>query len=702
MLRLLLIAQIVCALLVSWSRPAWAEDAYDLWLRYRRVEAPQLQHYRIHATAVVAESRGATLDAAAAELRRGLKGLLGVEPSSRLQDGAILIGTPRTSPAIARLALPLKKLGEEGYLIRTSRVRGRRVTVVAANSAVGVLYGSFALLRRIQTRHPLVALDVSDAPKLTLRTLNHWDNLDGSVERGYAGKSLWNWATLPRIDQRYIDYARANASIGINGTALTNVNANAQVLTIPYLRKVAALAEAFRPYGIRVYLTARFSAPQEIGGLRTSDPLDPKVRKWWAGKADEIYRVIPDFGGFLVKANSEGQPGPQNYGRSHADGANMLADALSPHNGVVFWRAFVYSLDRSQDRIRAAYDEFVPLDGKFRRNVILQVKNGPLDFQPREPFSPIFGAMPNTRLSLEAQITKEYLGFSTHLAYLGTLWSEVLRSRTARPRPASEVIESISAMAGVANTGTDRNWTGSDFDQANWYAFGRLAWNPNASPRTIAEEWTRQTWGNDPRVVTPLVAMLMRSREAVVNYMTPLGLAHLMGTNHHHGPAPWVSDQPTPAWNPAYYHRAGAAGIGFDRTATGSNAIAQYAPQIRRRLLASEDYLLWFHHLPWTYKTQSGRTVWNELVERYDSGIAEVRAMNARWAALRPLVDPRRHAGVAAKLATQLDEAIWWRDASIAYWQSVNHLPLPSGHSAPAHLLSYYQSIKFEKLPGTP
>ncbi|MEO5775116.1 MAG: alpha-glucuronidase family glycosyl hydrolase [Sphingomicrobium sp.] len=702
MLRLLPIAQIVCAIVLICGGPAYAEDSYDLWLRYRPVEAARLQQYRPQATAVVQQSHSRTLDAAAAELRRGIVAMVGVAPAVGLRDGAILIGTPGNSRVIAALKLPLAELGLEGYLIRNSRVAGHPVTVVAANSDIGVLYGSFALLRRMQIRQPLAALNISDTPRLKLRMLNHWDNLDGSVERGYAGKSLWNWATLTRIDQRYIDYARANASIGINGTALTNVNANAQVLTDAYLRKAAALANAFRPYGIRVYLTARFSAPQEIGGLTSSDPTQPAVRAWWKAKADEIYRLIPDFGGFLVKANSEGQPGPQNYGRSHADGANMLADTLAPHGGVVLWRAFVYSLDRNQDRIRAAYDEFVPFDGKFRRNVILQVKNGPLDFQPREPFSPIFGAMPNTRLALEAQITKEYLGFSTHLAYLGPLWSEVLRSRTARPRPTSEVADTISAMAGVANTGTDRNWSGSDFDQANWYAFGRLAWNPDADPRTVAEEWARQTWSNDPRLVSPVVAMMMRSRQAVVNYMTPLGLAHLMGTNHHHGPAPWVSDQSTPAWNPTYYHRSDANGIGFDRTATGSNAIVQYAPQVRSRLLASEDYLLWFHHLPWSYRVRSGQSLWNAMVERYDAGVADVREMNAQWIALRPFVDPERHAAVAAKLAKQLDEAIWWRDASIAYWQSVNQLPLPKGHSAPAHPLGYYQALQSEKLPGAP
>ncbi|HEX8415023.1 MAG TPA: alpha-glucuronidase family glycosyl hydrolase [Sphingomicrobium sp.] len=706
MLRLLLIAQIVCGLLFGCGSPAMAEDGYDLWLRYPAVEAAELQQYRKRASSVVQQSSNPTLAAAETELRRGLKAMLGNSLAADIRNGAIVIGTAYSSPVIAGLHLPLSNLGPEGYLIRSARIGSANITVIAANSEKGVLYGSFALLRRVQTRQPLALLNIADAPRFKLRMLNHWDNLDRSVERGYAGQSLWDWDTLPLIQQRYMDYARANASIGINGTVLTNVNANAQVLTAPYLSKVKALADAFRPYGIRVYLTARFSAPQEIGGLETSDPLDPVVRRWWKLKTAEIYSVIPDFGGFLVKANSEGQPGPQNYKRTHADGANMMADALAPHGGVLLWRAFVYSLGRDQDRVRAAYDEFVPFDGKFRSNVILQVKNGPLDFQPREPFSPIFGAMPETRLALEAQITKEYLGYSTHLAYLGTMWSEVLRSRTARPRLASTVADSISAIAGVANTGTDRNWSGSDFDQANWYAFGRLAWDPQADPQRMAEEWARMTWGNDPRLHPAIVAMMMNSRQAVVDYMTPLGLAHLMGTDHHHGPAPWVSDLPTPSWNPAYFHRADRNGIGFDRTRTGSNAVAQYAPQVAREFAGldtvPEDYLLWFHHLPWTHRMRSGATLWEDMIRRYDGGVEQVARMQVQWASLKPLVDADRYVAVSARLAKQHEEAIWWRDASIAYWQSINQLPLPAGTRRPAHPFSYYQAIRFEKLPGQP
>ncbi|MFL6734394.1 MAG: alpha-glucuronidase family glycosyl hydrolase [Sphingomicrobium sp.] len=708
MLRLLHLAQILCGLVLASvvTSPVRAEDSYNLWLRYVPADDRTKTEYVQRTAAVVQQSNSATLRIAAEELSRGITAIAGHPPGTKLQDGAVIIGTPSSSPLIAMLKLPLQSLGAEGYLIRSIRIGGRHVTVIAANRDAGVLYGSFALLRRMQTGQPLTNLNLRDAPRYDRRMLNHWDNLDGSVERGYAGKSLWSWATLPAIERRYLDYARANASVGVNGTVLNNVNASADILTAPYLAKVKALADAFRPYGIRVYLSARFSAPIDLGHLKTADPSDPQVRAWWKAKADEIYGLIPDFGGFLVKANSEGQPGPQGYGRTHADGANMLADAMSPHGGVVIWRAFVYSMSADQDRIRAAYDEFTPFDGKFRPNVILQVKNGPLDFQPREPFSPLFGAMPKTKMAMEVQATKEYLGFSTHLVFLGPMWSEVLRSRTARPGPNSDVADTITTVAGVANTGLDRNWSGSDFDQANWYAFGRLAWNPDADPAGIAEEWTRMTWGNNPRIVSAIVTMMMRSRQATVDYMTPLGLAHLMGTNHHHGPAPWVSDLSTPSWNPAYFHRADRNGIGFDRTRTGSNAVAQYAPKVAQHFAdlnaVPDAYLLWFHHLPWTYRMPSGRTLWDEMVERYDRGVAEVATAQAQWTALAPSIDPERHQAVTAKLAQQTKEARWWRDASIAYWQSINGLPLPAGHPAPAHPLSHYQAIHFDKLPGTP
>ncbi|MDP8913326.1 MAG: alpha-glucuronidase, partial [Pseudomonadota bacterium] len=554
---------------------ASAEDGYDLWLRYSRVEEPWQSRYAASATALVGEPSSPTLVAARDELRRGLQGLLGKSLETHPDvdaDGAIVFGTPQSSSAIARARLPLDRLGREGYLIRRVRLNGRRATVIAANSDIGVLYGVYALLRQMQTRQPIETLDLADAPKVKLRLLNHWDNLDRTVERGYAGFSIWDWYKLPGWrDPRYTDYARANASIGINGTVLNNVNSNAQILTPLYLEKVAALADIFRPSGIKVYLSVRFSAPIEIGKLPTADPLDPLVRTWWKAKADEIYRHVPDFGGFLVKANSEGQPGPQDYKRTHADGANMLADALKPHGGTVMWRAFVYSNEQPEDRAKQAFNEFKPLDGKFRDNVIIQVKNGPIDFQPREPFHPLFGAMPKTPLMMEFQITKEYLGFATHLAYLGTMWEEVLRQDTFAAGKGSTVAEVIdgsrhghqlTGMAGVANIGTDRNWSGSHFDQANWYAFGRLAWNPGLAARPIAEEWTRMTFSNEQPFVAAAVDMMMRSHQAVVDYMTPLGLHHLMATGHHYGPGPWVNDLERADWNATYYHRADAAGIG--------------------------------------------------------------------------------------------------------------------------------------------
>lgn len=708
------------ALFAAWGMlapgAAAAEDGYDLWLRYRPAGPAVAARYRPFATQIVAPGDGA-IASARGELDRALAAMLGrpVPLAARVgADGALLVGTPATSPQIAALRLPLGGLGAEGFLIRTAIVGGHRVTVVAANTPVGVLYGAFRYLQRIQMRLPVDTLDLADAPRLQLRILDHWDNLDRYVERGYAGQSLWDWQKLPRwVSPRITDYARANASVGINGAVLNNVNSNADILRPEYLEKVAALAERLRPWGMRVYLSARFSAPMEIGGLATADPLDSAVRAWWRAKANEIYARIPDFGGFLVKANSEGQPGPQNYGRSHADGANMLADALAPHGGVVMWRAFVYSAEKGEDRAKQAYSEFQPLDGQFRPNVILQVKNGPIDFQPREPFHPLFGAMPHTAMMMEVQITKEYLGFATHLAFLGTMWEEVLAADTHRPRAGSTVARVLetpvapgapTGMAGVANIGTDRNWSGSQFDQANWFSFGRMAWNPRERAAAIARAWTRMTWGNDPRLVDAVPAMMLKSRQAVVDYMTPLGLHHLMATGHHYGPGPWVSDLPRPDWNPTYYHRADAGGIGFDRTHAGSGAIDQYAPPVARRYgdpaTVPEDLLLWFHHVPWDHRMASGRTLWDELVTRYDRGVATVRGMAATWATLAPLVDAQRHAEVAAFLSIQIDEARWWRDASIAYFQSIAKRPLPAGHAPPPRPLAYYQAIGTPHAPG--
>jgi alpha-glucuronidase len=715
--RRLTVLPALLALLACGSQLAHAEDGYDLWLRYRPAESPWAVRYRASARELLPPMRGS--EAAREELQRALAGLLGTTPpivAAAAHDGTIVFGTPQSSAAIAGLHLDLAGLAADGFLLRSVTLDGHRATAIAANTDAGVLYGTFQFLRLLQTRQPVDHLRLRSSPRVQHRVLNHWDNLDGTVERGYAGASLWDWQKLPGfVSPRYADYARACASIGINGTVITNVNADALTLTPLYLEKAAALAGVFRPYGLKVYLTARFTAPLEIGGLQTADPLDPAVRRWWQRKTDEIYRYIPDFGGLLIKANSEGQPGPQNYGRSHADGANMFAAALAPHGGIVMWRAFVYSNDQPQDRARQAYEEFVPLDGRFRENVLLQVKNGPIDFQPREPVHPLFGAMPKTALMLEVQITKEYLGFATHLVYLGPLYEEALRADTLARGTGSTVGKIIdgslyggsqSGMAGVANIGADRNWSGSDFDQANWYAFGRLAWDPGLEARGIAEEWARMTFSNDPRFLAPVLDMMMGSREAAVDYMTPLGLAHLMASGHHYGPGAWQDNGARADWTPPYYHRADAQGIGFDRTTGGSNAVSQYAPPVAALFndprLTPDKYLLWFHHLPWDYRMRSGNTLWDELVIHYSGGVQYVRQMRKTWAGLAPFVDAQRYAQVSAFLAIQEKEARWWRDATLAYFQSISGRPYPRGYAPPEHTLQEYQALAFPYAPGNP
>ncbi|GAB3820829.1 alpha-glucuronidase family glycosyl hydrolase [Pontibacter rugosus] len=630
-----------------------------------------------------------TLTVAHQELQTALSGLLGqTVPSSQqvTKQNVLVAGTPASSALVKNLGLTdrLKAVGNEGYLLQTSTKNGKNYTVIAANTDIGVLYGSYHFLRLLQTQQDISNLSIASAPKIKHRVLNHWDNLDRTVERGYSGFSLWDWHRLPGyIDQRYIDYARANASVGINGTVLTNVNANALVLTEDYLKKVAALADAFRPYGIKVYLTARFSAPIEIGGLKTADPLDPQVQAWWKKKSDEIYSFVPDFGGFLVKANSEGQPGPQNYGRNHADGANMLADAVADKGGIVMWRAFVYSEDEPDDRAKQAYNEFKPLDGTFRDNVLVQVKNGAIDFQPREPFHPLFGAMPKTPLMMEFQLTQEYLGQGTTLAYLSPMYKETLEADTYAKGKGSTVAKvvdgsldnhKLTGIAGVANIGNDRNWTGHQFAQSNWYTFGRLAWDHALSSEQVADEWIKMTFTNDNKFVAPVKDMMMNSHEAIVNYMTPLGLHHIMGWSHHYGPGPWIKDKHRADWTSVYYHKADEKGIGFDRTKSGSNAVAQYFPPVAKQFgnvkKVPEKYLLWFHHVPWDHKVNSGRTLWNELAYRYSGGVDDVRQMQKTWDNQEGMIDQERFQHVKQLLTVQEQEAKWWRDACLLYFQT--------------------------------
>ena len=701
---------------------ARGDDGYRLWLRFDPIPDAGLRRSVAAAIPeiVLPEQPRPILTTAGAELAAGLRGLLGTDVpivAQATRNQALLFARP-TDPATAAFVTEtdLRAAGEEGYIVRRVAHDGTQRIVIVANRDRGFLYGAYALLRHLQTGHSLENLNLVSAPKIERRILDHWDQLDRFIERGYAGFSLWEWFYLPDYrTPRYRDYARACASLGINGTVLNNVNADALILTPAYLTKVAALADEFRPYGIRVYLSARFSAPMAIGGLKTADPLDPSVAAWWHNKADEIYRLIPDFGGFLVKANSEGQPGPQDYHRTHADGANLLADALSPHDGIVMWRAFVYKADAKEDRIKQAYSEFTPLDGQFRQNVVVQIKNGPLDFMPREPFSPLFGAMPKTRLALEVQLSQEYLGQSTQVAFLAPMWKEVLDSDTYAAGAGSTVahvidgslkLQSPSVMAGVANTGTDRDWTGHPLAQANWYAFGRLAWDPALNPEQIADEWTRQTFGGDPTVVSTISKILLGSRETVVNYSMPLGLHHIMAEGHHYGPGPWVDGLARSDWNATYYHRADAVGLGRDRTATGSNALEQYAPELAQLwgdpATCPDKFLLWFHHLPWDYKMKSGRTLWDELCLRYQRGVDEVRTMQHEWESLAGRIDPELHAHVQALMRRQEHDACDWRDACLLYFGQFSHRPLPAGVEPPAHDLAYYENLKLHFAPGHP
>lgn len=577
-------------------------------------------------------------------------------------------------------------LGDEGYTIRSA---GNDI-ILESSAEKGLLYAAYHLLRLQAEGNDCKNLNISESPLYEYRILNHWDNIDGTVERGYAGKSLWKWEELPTvISPAYEKYARANASVGINGTVLNNVNASIEILSDKYLDKVKALSDIFRPYGIKVYLSVNFASPMRLGGLDTADPMDEKVAEWWKRKVHEIYSLIPDFGGFLVKANSEGQPGPCDYGRTHAQGANMLASALKPYGGIVMWRAFVYS-PTDDDRAKQAYLEFKPLDGKFLDNVIVQVKNGPIDFQPREPYSPLFGSMPHTPLMVEFQITQEYLGHSNHLAYLAPMWKEFYEYVSPY---------SIKAVAGVANIGDDVNWCGHDFAQSNWYAFGRLAWNPELSSSQIAREWLVQTFTDESEFLNPVEEMMLESREAVVDYMMPLGLHHIFAWNHHYGPEPWCEIPGARAdWLPSYYHCADREGIGFDRTTTGSDAVSQYPDSLAAvfNSLSScpEEFLLWFHHVSWDHKLKSGNTLWDELCYKYQTGVEKAQEFCEVWNQMSDYVDSERYQAIANRLKIQADDAVWWKDACLEYFRTFSRMKYPSGVDKPVFRLKELKKVK--------
>ena len=685
----LAVAAVACFSCVAWSQdvsPPADEDGSKLWLRYAPPGAAA-ECYRDVVKQIVVQGESETAAIIREELTAGLSNMLGKEIAAErgdIQDGAVIVGTPENSAIVRGLDLEaeLDGLGPEGFVIRSMTVDGRKATVVASSGEIGALYGTYHFLRLLQTAKPIAELSISEKPRVEIRMLNHWDNLNGTIERGYAGRSLWQWGDLPEeVSPRYKQYARANASVGINGASINNVNADVRILTDEYLQKVKVLADIFRPYGIRVYLSCNFSAPVAIGGLDTADPLDSAVGEWWKAKADEIYALIPDFGGFLVKANSEGQPGPKDYDRTHAEGAQVMADALAPHNGTVIWRAFIYDADVDPDRANRAYIEFMRLEGKFRPNVLVQIKNGAIDFQPREPFHPLFGGLKQTPALAELQPTQEYLGQARHLVYLGTQWEEFLDSDTYADGEGSTVGKylagevfpmSVTGMAGVTNPGLDANWCGHHFSQANWYAFARLAWNYELSAEAIADEWIRLTFTNDQETVDAIRDMMMRSHEIFVSYTMPYGLHHLIGGNHY-APMPEVARSRRPDWTATYYHQAAEDGVGFDRTSAGSNNVGQYHPPVRDMFASVEDcpekYLLWFHHLPWDHKMDSGRTLWNELCATYHQGARDAAGLRATWASLEGKIDPQRHREVMERLDEQVEHAAQWRDHILGYFQ---------------------------------
>jgi len=630
-----ILISVLVLLMAGWSS-AYGEDGSCLWLRLDTVNT----------TAMIT----------------GVKGTAMTELQTYWQGDPVVLKRQ-------------KGLAKDGYTIKS--LNGK-IVITAANDA-GLLYGAYHLLRLQETGEPCDMLDIKEEPFYDLRILNHWDNPNGTVERGFAGKSIF----LNPTPERMRMYGRANASVGINGTVLNNVNAKPEALSTESLQKAKEIADQLRPYGIRVYLSINFASPIKVGGLTTADPLNDEVVGWWKEKVNEIYKLIPDFGGFLVKANSEGEPGPQDFGRTHADGANMLADVLRPHKGIVMWRAFVYA-PQSPDRANQAYLEFMPLDGQFADNVIIQIKNGPVDFQPREPYSPLFTAMQKTPMMVEFQITQEYLGAANHLVYLAPMWKEFF----SFVKPAS-----LRAMAGVANIGDDTNWCGHHFAQANWYAFGRLAWNPELTSKEIAEEWLKLTFSTLDTLNSQLLSVMLDSREACVSYMMPLGIHHIFAGSHHYGPEPWYNPRGVRAdWTPPYYHRADSVGLGFDRTMQGSGNVRQYPDELCRLYndinTCPENLLAWFHHVPWDHRMKSGRTFWDELCHKYDDGVHEARHFLAVWDAMQPYVDSQRFDEVQHKLRIQARDAEWWRDACLLYFQTFSHRPIPQDMEHPVHNLN--------------
>jgi len=673
------------------------EDGYKLWLRYAPPPVAMADQYRRTIRQVLVEGTSSMAEVIRKEMAAALTSMLGTtipvlqSSASGIGEGTVVIGTPTNSSEIRGVALAadLTKIGKEGFLIRPARAANRTALAIVSEGEMGALYGAYHFLRLLQTGQPIDRLDVFESPRVQLRMINHWDNANGTIERGYAGNSLWQWADLPgKISPRYADYARANASIGINGAVINNVNADVKFISAEYLPKIAALATVWRPYGVRLYLSVNFSAPVTAGGMKTADPMDKGVADWWKAKADEIYKLIPDFGGFLVKANSEGQPGPKDYGRNHAEGANVMADALAPHGGTVIWRAFIYDEEVDADRAKRAYIEFTKLDGQFRPNVLVQVKNGAIDFMPREPFHPLFGAMKQTPVMAEIQATQEYLGQAKHLVYLGTMWKEFLDSDTyakGKGSTVGKVLEGavhpyrVTGMVSVTNPGLDANWCGHHFSQSNWYAAGRLAWNHQLGAAQIAEEWTRMTFTNDAQTVRTIRDMMMDSREAYVNYTMPLGLHHLIGGDHY-APMPQNARAQRADWTAVYYHQASEEGIGFDRTMKGDKAVGQYFPPVRDMFdsltTCPEQYLLWFHRCKWDYKTKSGKILWDALREKYHEGAKQAAGLQATWLSLASRIDPQRHKEVTDRLVIQVRDAAAWRDQILQYFQTFSKMPL--------------------------